>query len=65
LKHALAIRHVAFEDLGTIGGVLEARDYQTTYVPRLRRELQDQLPAIARKSGATIEAWLEAVLVGS
>jgi GMP synthase (glutamine-hydrolysing) len=34
-------------------------------VPRLRRELQDQLPAIARKSRATIEAWLEAVLVGS
>lgn len=32
-------------------------------VPRLRRELQDQLPAIARKSRTTIEAWLEAVKV--
>jgi hypothetical protein len=32
LKRALAIRHLAFEDLGTVAGVLEARGYQTIYL---------------------------------
>jgi GMP synthase (glutamine-hydrolysing) len=32
MKSALALRHVHFEDLGTLGGVLDARGYRVRYV---------------------------------
>lgn len=32
MKRALALRHVAFEDLGTLRGALEALEYEVTYL---------------------------------
>jgi GMP synthase (glutamine-hydrolysing) len=32
MKRALAIRHVAFEDLGSMAASLEARGYHATYL---------------------------------
>ncbi len=32
MKNAIAIRHVAFEDLGTLGEVLQQKGYSITYL---------------------------------
>jgi GMP synthase (glutamine-hydrolysing) len=37
-RRAVAIRHVAFEDLGTLGDLLEARGFDVTYVEAGRDE---------------------------
>jgi GMP synthase (glutamine-hydrolysing) len=40
-SRALAIRHVAFEDLGTLAGVLERRGFATEYIEAGRDHLAD------------------------
>ena len=32
MKHAIVIRHIAFEDLGNLAEVLDRHDYALTYV---------------------------------
>ncbi|MGW8375314.1 glutamine amidotransferase [Streptomyces sp. ODS28] len=60
MTEALAVRHVAFEDLGTFEEVLEERDIQVTYVDagrgRLREEVERRSPELLVVLGGPVGA---------
>jgi len=63
-KSAIVIRHVHFEDLGTLGPVLQARGYQVRYVDPMQGELaaiDAVAPDLLVVLGGPIGAFDEAV----
>lgn len=65
LRSAIAIRHVAFEDLGVFEPVLDARGVSVRYVEagldvcRLRADIQCSGPPVARAGVEANSLWLD------